>query len=494
MSSDEEYADAVEVAPLKFPDRKKPMCITPGCPKQSQGRRNNDMCRKCFLEQGGIIALPKSRKASSKKPSNRAKCAIPGCPKESQGAANGYMCRAHFIESQKVQAVSGAAAAAAAASMNDGIGEEEEAVAAAVAAVTATAQDGPPGESGKKARQACVVPGCEKQSQGRRNAYMCRAHFVETHPAVPSPVRRKGGHPSAREVLPGAATAAAVVAAAGTEAASALLDAAGVITQEKGKTPSDASKSTKNACAVPGCTKQSQGARNGYMCRKCYRLSVAPPHMPAPARRARKSAGGVPGSAKAASAAKSNRPACSIPGCPKQSQGRASNYMCRKCFMQYQKGGGIAMPEVETAAAAAAAAVAAQMPTDPELAEMVRKEVQRIKRLQQGDEDCDAGSAPKRSRQEASSTAAVSAIVAQRKQAHERAAQLGTELRAARAAELSLEQALQGMASCVKCQVEPKTVSLAPCGHLVYCDSCSSGENECPICLSSIEEARHVAV
>mmetsp|Transcript_22047 Transcript_22047/g.45638 ORF Transcript_22047/g.45638 Transcript_22047/m.45638 type:complete len:387 (-) Transcript_22047:495-1655(-) len=260
------------------------------------------------------------------------------------------------------------------------------------------------------------------------------------------------------------------------------------------KTPSDASKSTKNACAVPGCTKQSQGARNGYMCRKCYRLSVAPPHMPAPARRARKSAGGVPGSAKAASAAKSNRPACSIPGCPKQSQGRASNYMCRKCFMQYQKGGGIAMPEVETAAAAAAAAVAAQMPTDPELAEMVRKEVQRIKRLQQGDEDCDAGSAPKRSRQEASSTAAVSAIVAQRKQAHERAAQLGTELRAARAAELSLEQALQGMASCVKCQVEPKTVSLAPCGHLVYCDSCSSGENECPICLSSIEEARHVAV
>mmetsp|Transcript_22046 Transcript_22046/g.45633 ORF Transcript_22046/g.45633 Transcript_22046/m.45633 type:complete len:98 (-) Transcript_22046:1399-1692(-) len=62
----------------------------------------------------------------------------------------------------------------------------------------------------------------------------CRAHFVETHPAVPSPVRRKGGHPSAREVLPGAAAAAAVAAAAGTEAASALLDAAGVITQEKG--------------------------------------------------------------------------------------------------------------------------------------------------------------------------------------------------------------------------------------------------------------------
>lgn len=149
------------------------------------------------------------------------------------------------------------------------------------------------------------------------------------------------------------------------------------------------------------------------------------------------------------------------------------------------------MPEVETAAAAAAAA---EMPTDPELAEMVRKEVERIKRQQHEDEDYDAGSAPKRSRRGASSAAAISALVAQRKQARERASQLGTELEAARAAETSLEHALQGMATCVICQAEPKTVYLAPCGHLVYCDSCRSGENQCPICLSSIEEARHVAV
>ena len=53
--------------------------------------------------------------------------------------------------------------------MNDEISEEEEAVAAAVAAASAQALAG---DSGKKGRHGCVIPGCDKQSQGRRNAYM----------------------------------------------------------------------------------------------------------------------------------------------------------------------------------------------------------------------------------------------------------------------------------------------------------------------------------
>lgn len=195
----------------------------------------------------------------------------------------------------------------------------------------------------------------------------------------------------------------------------------------------------------------------------------------------------------ASSTAKSPRPACAVAGCDKQSQGRANGYMCRSHFLQSQRGEiETAMPDVGAQATVAAATVT-EMPTDPELAEMVRREVERIKRSQR--EGDDGGNATKRARQAPPAAATGgSALASQRKQAHQRAAQLETQLQYAREAETSLENALEGMTECVICQDETKSVSLVPCGHLALCDSCKGDDNKCPICLQIIEEERHVAV
>ena len=126
------------------------------------------MCRRHFVEHRDQSLLDGERPITPARTVIRATCTMAGCSKQSQGPANDHMCRAHFTETQKAEAASGAAAAAAAASA-DGAVTEEDAVAAAVAAVS---NRGIPGSSGKKARPICIVDGCDKQSQGRANAYM----------------------------------------------------------------------------------------------------------------------------------------------------------------------------------------------------------------------------------------------------------------------------------------------------------------------------------
>ena len=153
---------------------------------------------------------------------------------------------------------------------------------------------------------------------------------------------------------------------------------------------------------------------------------------------------------------------------------------------------------------------------DEELAIMVQREIQKLKKLQRG-EDCEEhnvdqylsneddnnaalasstasanppqpGPSPKRPRLENSTPSTIeSALVKRRQQARDDVEALKAQLEAAQSKETSIMNAMEGMEECVLCQNEAKAVTMTPCGHSTICNHCAYTENKCPICLEPID-------
>ena len=355
--------------------------------------------------------------------------------------------------------------------------------------------------SGKKLRASCIIDGCTKQSQGASHSNMCRSHYLEAG-GMWKGKGKKSPTPKKKKSSP---------------------------KKKKEKTPARKSDGAyKIECKVEGCTKLSQGSRNGNMCRRHFSLSTkvagdgtdgAAPDGPA----TEHDLGTLAAVTIAQGPKKQIRPNCAVPGCPKQSQGKANGGMCRSHFRQMQKAGvpldaaaePPALPNPESAAASAEAG--ADIPSeeeDPELNEMIAKEIERIKKRDRddnedhgvedylgGDDDDDGAAAvntslpgPKRGRKGAPPPSTPSEPFLRRQQARDAVDALKAELGAAVSKEISLMAAMEGMTECILCQNEPKAVAMVPCGHLAICSYCKFTENKCPICLEPIEDRAVAAV
>ena len=210
-------------------------------PIQSQGVRNNNMCRKHYIayqkETNPDLAdeIVKELAMAGKK--KRAQCSVEGCPKQSQGRVCNGMCRAHFV-------ASGGDTHSDAALWPKQRMEQKKSPAKmppmkaqpTKARVRVTTSEG---DETERQTYLCRVEGCTKQSQGGRNNHMCRRHYTL------------------------------------------YLDASGDVDNE-GFAPADPSKDFANgaeegkkarrkSCAIVGCRKQSQGKQNLYMCRFHFR-------------------------------------------------------------------------------------------------------------------------------------------------------------------------------------------------------------------------------
>ena len=351
--------------------------------------------------------------------------------------------------------------------------------------------------SGKKIRASCSVDGCTKQSQGASHNNMCRSHYLEAGGTWKG---KKSPTPKKKKASP-----------------------------KKKKTPARKSDGAyKSECKVEGCTKLSQGARNGHMCRRHFSLSTK---VAGDGTDAAAASDGPPteqdlGTLAAVTIAqgpkKQIRPSCAVPGCPKQSQGKSNGGMCRSHFREMQKAGvplevAAGPPALPNPSAAAASAEAGtEIPPedeDPELNEMIAKEIERIKKRDRGDsedhgvedylggddDDDDGATAapgptPKRGRKGAPPPSTPSEPFLRRQQARDAVDALKAELQAAVSKEISLMAAMEGMTECILCQDEPKAVAMVPCGHLAICSDCKFTENRCPICLEPIEDRAVAAV
>lgn len=458
------------------------------------------------------------------------------------------MCRKHYIEYQK---------------------KENPDLAAEIVKELAMA--------GKKKRAQCSVEGCHKQSQGRVCNGMCRAHFVESGGVV-SPShkpRPKFGMPAEMPPL--------------------LAEPPKPTAKADGETGRP-----KYQCRVEGCTKLSQGRRNNRMCRRHYTIYLEAGGVDS-----------IDSAVFDAPGKKGRRRFCAIPGCSKQSQGKDNLEMCRSHFRAMEKAGISSeelpqwqqsqqmevalqadgadfaaavdalppLPDTEEAVADAAAAVAdaavavakaaatnrddddeghddddhdhdfadadgdevapgevsggddegsnddvgegEDEGNDEEFSLMIQREIQKLKRLERG-EDCEEhgveqylgdgdnddnveaalaastaaanpphpGPSPKRPRLESAGPPASPnerAMVKRRQQARDDVEALKAQLQAAQSKEMSVMNAMEGMEECVLCQNEAKAVTMTPCGHSAICIHCAYNENKCPICLEPID-------
>ena len=171
-----------EGAAATVPDgnRNRKRCSTSGCDRQSQGARNNGMCRFHFKEwaaQNPDLAKDIHLKAVASAAAasvagaelkvdgggqRRTLCTIVGCPKQSQGSRCNKMCATHYNEAVK---------AGDAGSILPSIGGDGK--------LSTGAANAASGAKRKSTHAACKVEGCTKQSQGARCNHMCARHFKE---------------------------------------------------------------------------------------------------------------------------------------------------------------------------------------------------------------------------------------------------------------------------------------------------------------------------
>ena len=175
-------------------NRNRKRCSVSGCDKQSQGARNNGMCRFHFKEwaaQNPDLAKDIHLKAVASAAAasvagaelkvdgggqRRTLCKIDGCPKQSQGSRCSKMCAAHYNEAVKAGVVD-------AGSVLPSIGGDGKLSTGAAnptgAANSTVAAKATSGAKRKSTHAACKVEGCTKQSQGARCNLMCARHFKE---------------------------------------------------------------------------------------------------------------------------------------------------------------------------------------------------------------------------------------------------------------------------------------------------------------------------
>ena len=88
-------------------ERHQYLCRVEGCTKQSQGVRNNQMCRRHYTIYLQATSYNDGFDEADDVPEEsctigrRRTCDIPGCPKQSQGKNNLNMCRSHFRAMEK---------------------------------------------------------------------------------------------------------------------------------------------------------------------------------------------------------------------------------------------------------------------------------------------------------------------------------------------------------------------------------------------------------
>ena len=240
----------------------------------------------------------------------KARCAVPGCPKQSQGAAQNRMCRTHFHDWLRDE---GEGEEGSSQEAGTGIDSSAEKRSRKTAGARRRSRSPAKGRTdGPSPRNRCSVPGCPKQSQGHRCGRMCAAHF-KLYGAEDDD---KDGGNSSR--------------ASGSRTGGIL---------------------PKARCSVPGCPKQSQGGRCGFMCAAHYNESRG---VRSRARRVIGGGRGGEGQGEGGGGTTTSRrrrrkgrrrsdggfhALCQVRGCPKQSQGGRRNFMCAAHFRQYGEEG-----------------------------------------------------------------------------------------------------------------------------------------------------------
>ena len=179
----------------------------------------------------------------------------------------------------------------------------------------------------RKAR--CAVPNCPKQSQGAGHNRMCRAHYQQW--------RRDEGDESGGSSLTSMATGIGS-SAEKAKARKKTPVTAGRRSRSRspkgGRSDGSSGPSPRNRCAVPGCPKQSQGNRCNLMCMAHFKQLYGDDDDD-----------GRDGNNSRASGGSFPKARCSVPGCPKQSQGTRCQGMCQRCF----KDGGGKLPHPPSA-------------------------------------------------------------------------------------------------------------------------------------------------
>jgi len=178
-------------------NRNRKRCSVSGCDKQSQGGRNNQMCRFHFKEwaaqnpdlakeihQKALVAASMvglgaegGRMKVDGGGQRRTLCKIDGCPKQSQGGRCNNMCAAHYNEAIKSNPSNG--------DMLPSLGTDGTlSVSTADKLPMSTVVDAAPTTSASGAKRksphpSCSIETCSKQSQGARCNQMCARHYKE---------------------------------------------------------------------------------------------------------------------------------------------------------------------------------------------------------------------------------------------------------------------------------------------------------------------------